>query len=110
MKEERKPCLHTLMWFYGQSERAHYLNYFIISCGSPYIFTKVVGFLVKFWRSCDRLNVLFSDDEIGGPAVYKSCSQFSRPCQSDLALWGFALTNKNLAGSPLNPEFGLVIS
>ena len=57
-------------WFYGQSERAYYLNYFIISCGSPYIFTKVVGFLVKFWRSCGRLNVL--DAEIGGPAVYKS--------------------------------------
>ena len=31
MKEERKPCLHTLMvkWFYGQSEHAYYLNYFI---------------------------------------------------------------------------------
>ena len=33
MKEERKPCLHTLMyrvkWFYSQSERAYYLNYFI---------------------------------------------------------------------------------
>ena len=33
MKEEQKPCLHTLMLncFYGQSERAYYLNYFINS-------------------------------------------------------------------------------
>ena len=33
MKEERKPCLHTLMYngFYGQSERAYYLDYFINS-------------------------------------------------------------------------------
>ena len=31
MKEERKPCLHAhVKWFYGQSERAYYLNYFII--------------------------------------------------------------------------------
>ena len=30
MKEERKPCLHThVKWFYGQLERAYYLNYFI---------------------------------------------------------------------------------
>ena len=30
MKEERKPCLHAhVKWFYGQSERAYYLNYFI---------------------------------------------------------------------------------
>ena len=31
MKEERKPCLHAhVKWFYGQSERAYYLNYFIM--------------------------------------------------------------------------------
>ena len=31
MKEERKPCLHAhVKWFYGQSERAYHLNYFIM--------------------------------------------------------------------------------
>ena len=36
MKEERKPCLHAhVKWFYGQSERAYYLNYFIkFDCAS----------------------------------------------------------------------------
>ena len=31
MKEERKPCFTCahVKWFYGQSERAYYLNYFI---------------------------------------------------------------------------------
>ena len=30
MKGERKPCLYAhVKWFYGQSERAYYLNYFI---------------------------------------------------------------------------------
>ena len=47
-----------------------FLLFLLVPFGSPYIFTKVVGFLVKFWRSCGRLNVL--DAEIGGPAVYKS--------------------------------------
>ena len=30
MKEERKPCFTCahVKWFYGQSERAYYLNYF----------------------------------------------------------------------------------
>ena len=28
MKEERKLCVYV-KWFYGQSERAQYLNYFI---------------------------------------------------------------------------------
>ena len=38
MKEERKPCLHAhVKWFYGQSERAYYLNYFIIARSSPII-------------------------------------------------------------------------
>ena len=94
MKEERKLCLHTLMLFYGQSERAYYLNYFCNILWLTVHIYQSCGFLVKFWRSCGRLNVLFSDDEIGGPAVYKSCSQFSRPCQSDLALVGFCINQQ----------------
>ena len=61
MKEERKPCLHTLMlkWFYGQSERAYYLNYFINTYIVYYykrIFSPPSCFLSSHSPFCGHMN------------------------------------------------------
>ena len=52
MKEERKPCLHAhVKWFYGQSERAYYLNYFINFSSTELVF-EFINNQINITRVC----------------------------------------------------------
>ena len=60
MKEERKPCTYAHeKWFYGQSERAYYLNYFVMKSAS------LVRFQAKMMRTDIRpLFKLFTSNNL----------------------------------------------
>ena len=52
---------------------------------APYVLTKVMRQLVKFWRGCGHLVLMYFDDGIGGNLSRKSAKNISVQVRKDLA-------------------------
>lgn len=67
---------------------------------APYIFTKVMRQLVKFWRGRGHLALMYLDDGIGGNLSFQSAKNISVQVRNDLTSAGFTPNDKNRIGSP----------
>ena len=55
----------------------------------PYVFTKVVRQLVKYWRGCGHLTLMYLDDGIGRDMSVDLAKILSDSVRQDLAPCGF---------------------
>ena len=56
---------------------------------APYVFTKVMRQLVKFWRGCGLLALMYLDDGIGGNLSRESAKNIGVQVRKDLVSAGF---------------------
>ena len=68
---------------------------------APYIFTKVTRQLVKFWRGCGILALMYLDDGIGGNLSRESAKNISVQVRKDLASAGFACNDEKSNWEPV---------
>ena len=68
---------------------------------APYIFTKVMRQLVKFWRGCGFLALTYLDDGIGGNLSRKSAKNISVQVRKDLASAGFTCNDEKSNWEPV---------
>ena len=75
---------------------------------APFIFSKLVRWLVNYWRALGRRVVTFLDDGIDGSPNYASCLVHSRLCRSDLDSAGFFVNLQKSVWEPSQSVPGLV--
>ena len=68
---------------------------------APYIFTKVMRQLVKFWRGCGHLALMYLDDGIGGNLSRETAKNISVQVRKDLASAGFTCNDKKSNWEPV---------
>ena len=61
---------------------------------APYVFSKVMRQLVKFWRGCGFLALMYLDDDIGGNSSRENVKNISVQVRKDLALAGFTCNDE----------------
>ena len=59
----------------------------------PYIFSKVIRLLVRYWRSKALSIVVYLDDGISAAQSFSKCEEHSLLVRSDLFKYGFVLNN-----------------
>ena len=68
---------------------------------APYVFTKVVRQLVKYWRGRGNLILMYLDDGIGGDMSVERARILSNSVCEDLALSGFTANNDKSIWEPI---------
>jgi hypothetical protein len=61
---------------------------------APYVFTKVMRQLIKFWRGHGHRVLIYLDDGIGGHVCNSSAKQLSLKIRQDLLHCGFTLNEE----------------
>ena len=67
---------------------------------APYVFTKVVHQLVKYWRGCGDLILMYLDDSIGGDMSVDRSRILSDSVRQDLASSGFTANDDKSIWEP----------
>ena len=68
---------------------------------APYVFTKVMRQLVKFWRGCGLLALMYLDDGIGGNLSRESAKNISVQVRKDLVSAGFTSNDEKSNWEPV---------
>ena len=68
---------------------------------APYVFTKVMRQLVKFWRGRGHLTLMYLDDGIGGNLSCESAKNISVQVRKDLASAGFTSNDEKSNWEPV---------
>ena len=68
---------------------------------APYVFSKVMRQLVKFWRGCGSLALMYLDDGIGGNSSGESAKNISVQVCKDLASAGFTCNDEKSNWEPV---------
>ena len=92
----------AFQWTFPQGETKFY-EFLVLPFGlssAPYIFTKVMRQLVKFWRGLGLSIVLYLDDGIGGSSCIHRAKSISHQVQQDLSLSGFTINNEKSRWEP----------
>ena len=58
-------------------------------CSAPYIFTKVLRQLVKYWRGCGHLTLMYLNEGLGGDTSFESAKSLSDTVRHDIVLSSF---------------------
>ena len=58
-------------------------------CSAPYVFTKVLRQLVKYWRGRGHLTLMYFDDGLGGDSSFDSAKSLSDSVRQDIVSFGF---------------------
>ena len=67
-------------------------------CSAPYVFTKVLRQLVKYWRGCGHLTLMYLNDGLGGDTSFESDKSLS-DCH-DTVLSSFTPNNDQSVWQP----------
>ena len=65
-------------------------------CSAPYIFTKVLRQLVKYWRGCGHLTLMYLNDGLGGDTSFESAKSLSDTVCHDIVFSRFTPNNRDL--------------
>ena len=88
--QEKSRAFLGFAWDDGQVTRYYVFNVFAFGIASAgHIFSKVVGEIVKYWRSLGHKIVMFLDDRIGGDTRYRLASESSRFVRQSIFEFGF---------------------
>ena len=77
---------------------------------APYIFTKLLKPLVKYWRSQGKSLAIFLDDGIGAACTYISGKIFSLQTHADLLKFGFLPNESKCVWDPVQEITWLGVS
>ena len=58
-------------------------------CSAPYVFTKVLRQLVKYWRGRGHLTLMYLNDGLGGDTSFESAKSLSDTVRQDIVSSGF---------------------
>ena len=58
-------------------------------CSAPYVFTKVLRQLVKYWRGRGNLTLMYLDDGFGGDSSFDSTKDLSNSVRQYIVSSGF---------------------
>ena len=58
-------------------------------CSAPYVSTKVLRQLVKYWRGRGHLTLMYLDDGLGGDTSFESTKSLSDAVRQDIVSSGF---------------------
>ena len=88
-------------------------------CSAPYVFTKVLRQLVKYWRGRGHLTFMYLDDGSGGDTSFESAKSLSDTSRQDIVSSGFTPNDDKsvwqptqklvFLGTVLNFEEGLIL-
>ena len=88
-------------------------------CSAPYVFTKVLRQLVKYWRGRGHLTFMYLDDGSGGDTSFESAKSLSDTSRQDIVSYGFTPNDDKsvwqptqkfvFLGTVLNFEEGLIL-
>lgn len=82
----------------------HFYEFKVLPFGltsAPYIFTKIIRQLVKFWRAHGYLALMYLDDGIGGNLSFESAENISVQVRKDLTLAGFTANDEKSNWEPV---------
>ena len=68
---------------------------------APFVFTKVVKVLIKYWRASSIRIFGYVDDVFGGRILSQKLSKFHRECAKIFLTVALLKTQKNLSGDPV---------
>ena len=69
-------------------------------CSAPYVFTKVLRQLVKYWRDCGHLSLMYLNDGLGGDMSFESTKSLSDTVWNDIVLSSFTPNNDKSVWKP----------
>ena len=69
-------------------------------CSAPYVFTKVLRQLVKYWRGCGHLTLMYLNDGLGGDTSLESTKSLSDTVCHDIVLSSFTPNNDKSVWQP----------
>ena len=69
-------------------------------CSAPYVFTKVLRQLVKYWRGCGHLTLMYLNDGLGGDTSFESAKSLSDTVCHDIVLSSFTPNNDKSVWQP----------
>ena len=69
-------------------------------CSAPYIFTKVLRQLVKYWRGCGHLTLMYLNDGLGGDTSFESAKSLSDTVCHDIVFSRFTPNNDKSVWQP----------
>ena len=69
-------------------------------CSAPYVFTKVLRQLVKYWRGCGHLTLMYLNDGLGGDMSFESTKSLSDTVCNDIVLSSFTPNNDKSVWQP----------
>ena len=90
-----------------------FFQFTVLSFGlssAPYIFTKLLKPLVKYWRSQGKSLAIFLDDGIGAARTYISGKIFSLQIHADLLKFGFLPNESKCVWDPVQEITWLGVS
>ena len=94
-------CLLGFCWEMNREER--YFVFTVLPFGltsGPFVFTKVMRGLVKYWRGCKIRISVFLDDGLGSGKKYALAKEHSMFVQTSLRLAGFVIHERKSMWSP----------
>ena len=69
-------------------------------CSAPYVFTKVLRQLVKYWRGCGHLTLMYLNDGLGRDMSFESTKSLSDTVCNDIVLSSFTPNNDKSVWQP----------
>ena len=102
--EEHRTYL-AFAWNFGQS-KTRYFRFCVLPFGlstAPFVFTKLLKALIKYWRSQGIPIVVFLDDGLGGGTTQRQAKTHSLTVHADLLKCGFLVNEDKSQWTPL-PE------
>ena len=106
--EEHRRYL-AFAWNFGQS-KARYFRFCVLAFGlstAPFVFTKLLKALIRYWRSQGIPIVVFLDDSLGGGATQRQAKIHSLTVHSDLLKCGFLINEDKSQWTPLQETIWL---
>ena len=100
--EEHRTYL-TFAWNFGQS-KTRYFRFCVLPFGlstAPFVFTKLLKALIKYWRSQGIPIVVFLDDGLGGGPTQRQAKTHSLTVHADLLKCGFLVNEDKSQWTPL---------
>ena len=100
--EEHRTYL-AFAWNFGQS-KTRYFRFRVLPFGlatAPFVFTKLLKALIKYWRSQGIPIVVFLDDGLGGGPTQRQAKTHSLTVHADLLKCGFLVNEDNSQWTPL---------
>ena len=69
-------------------------------CSAPYVFTKVLRQLVKYWTGCGHLTLMYLNDGLGGDMSFESTKSLNDTVCNDIVLSRFTPNNDKSVWQP----------